>query len=84
MQSDLKNQNQDHLDYLTKLKSLESELKTKKEEKDKIDTISANSFLIKTRNILRDIETIFLDTKKRNLMNLLRSFKTNQTTFSRR
>ena len=49
-QRDLKNRNQDQVDYTTKLKSLESELKAKKEEKDKIDTSSANSFLIKTRN----------------------------------
>lgn len=64
-QRDLKNRNQDQVDYTTKLKSLESELKAKKEEKDKIDTSSANSFYIRTRNILRDIETIFIDTKEK-------------------
>jgi len=64
-QSDLKGRNQDQLVYKTKLKGLESELNEKKEEKDKIDKSSANSFLIKTRNILRDIETIFLDTKEK-------------------
>jgi DNA sulfur modification protein DndD len=64
-QRDLKNRNQDQLDYKTKLKNIDSELKLKKEEKDKIETNSANSFLIKTRNILRDIETIFIDTKEK-------------------
>lgn len=63
-QRDLKNRNQDQVDNTSKLKSLESELKAKKEEKDKIDTSSANSFLISTRNILRDIETIFTETKE--------------------
>ncbi len=63
-QRDLKNRNQDQLDYTSKLKNIETELKGKKEEKDKIDTSSANSFYIKTRNILRDIETIFIDTKQ--------------------
>lgn len=64
-QRDLKNRIQDQVDHTTKLKSLESELKAKKEEKDKIDTSSANTFLINTRNILRDIETIFIDTKEK-------------------
>jgi DNA sulfur modification protein DndD len=62
-QNDLKNKNKDQVDYSLKIKSLENDLKLKKEEKDKIDTNSANSFLIKTRNILRDIELIFNDTK---------------------
>jgi DNA sulfur modification protein DndD len=64
-QEDLKNRNQDFVDYSTKLRNLESALKAKKDEKDKIDTSSAHAFLIKTRNILRDIETIFLDTKEK-------------------
>lgn len=64
-QRDLKNRNKEEVDYTTKLKSIESDLKSKKDEKDKIDTSSASSFLIKTRNILRDIETIFVETKER-------------------
>ena len=64
-QRDLKNRNRDHLSYTTKLNDLKQEIIAKKEEKDKIDTNSANSFLIKTRNILRDIETIFIDTKEK-------------------
>lgn len=64
-QKDLKNRNQDQLEYESKIKDIESELSLKKEEKDKIDTSSANLFLIKTRNILRDIETIFHNTKEK-------------------
>jgi DNA sulfur modification protein DndD len=75
-QKDLKNRNQDQVDYTTKLKSLESELKAKKEEKDKIDTSSANSFLIKTRNILRDIETIFIDTKEKKFDEFIEKLQT--------
>ncbi|WP_335965005.1 AAA family ATPase [Galbibacter sp. PAP.153] len=64
-QDDLKNRNREQLRYTSEYEKLEAQLKIKKEEKDKIDTDSANSFLIKTRNILRDIETIFLDTKEK-------------------
>jgi len=64
-QRDLKNRNQDQVDYAMKLKLIENELRERKEDKDKIDTNSANSFEIRTRNIFRDIETIFIDTKKK-------------------
>jgi DNA sulfur modification protein DndD len=80
-QRDLKNRNQDQVDYTTKLKSLESELKLKKEEKDKIDTSSANSFLLKTRNILRDIETIFLDTKEKKFDEFIEKLQTKSNNF---
>lgn len=80
-QRDLKNRNQDQVDYTTKLKSLESELKAKKEEKDKIDTSSANSFLIKTRNILRDIETIFIDTKEKKFDEFIKKLQTKSNNF---
>lgn len=80
-QRDLKNRNQDQVDYTTKLKSLESELKAKKEEKDKIDTSSANSFLIKTRNILRDIETIFKDTKEKKFDEFIEKLQTKSNNF---
>ena len=63
-QNDLKIRNLDQVNYTAEFKKLEAYLVLKKEEKDKIDTNSANSFLIKTRNILRDIETIFIDTKE--------------------
>ena len=80
-QRDLKNRNQDQVDYTTKLKSLESELKAKKEEKDKIDTSSASSFLIKTRNILRDIETIFIDTKEKKFDEFIEKLQTKSNNF---
>lgn len=80
-QRDLKNRNKDQVDYTTKLKSLESELKAKKEEKDKIDTNSANSFLIKTKNILRDIETIFIDTKEKKFDEFIEKLQTKSNNF---
>lgn len=80
-QRDLKNRNQNQVDYTTKLKSLESELKAKKDEKDKIDISSANSFLIKTRNILRDIETIFIDTKEKKFDAFIEKLQTKSNNF---
>jgi DNA sulfur modification protein DndD len=80
-QKDLKNRNQDQVDYTTKLKNLEFELKAKKEEKDKIDTSSANTFLIKTRNILRDIETIFIDTKEKKFDEFIEKLQTKSNNF---
>lgn len=80
-QRELKNRNKDHVDYTTKLKSLESELKAKKEEKDKIDISTANSFLIKTRNILRDIETIFIDTKEKKFDEFIEKLQTKSNNF---
>jgi DNA sulfur modification protein DndD len=80
-QRDLKNRNQDQVDYTTKLKNLESELKAKKEEKDKIDTSSANSFLIKTRSILRDIETIFIDTKEKKFDEFIEKLQSKSNNF---
>jgi DNA sulfur modification protein DndD len=64
-QRDLKTYNKDHLDYTKQIKDIDSDLKQKREEKDTIDTKSANTFLIKTRGILRDIEAIFKETKER-------------------
>ena len=80
-QKDLKSRNQDQVDYTTKINSLLSELKEKKEEKDKIDTNSANSFLIKTRNILRDIETIFIDTKEKKFDEFIEKLQTKSNNF---
>lgn len=64
-QRDLKQKGKEQNDYEAKLKEIETQLKAKKEEKDKIDLNSANKFLIKTREILRDIEVIFKDTKEK-------------------
>lgn len=80
-QRDLKNRNQDQLDYTSKLKNIETDLKVKKEEKDKIDTSSANSFYIKTRNILRDIETIFIDTKQNKFDEFIDKLQTKSNNF---
>ncbi len=80
-QRDLKNHNQFQLDYTTKLKNLETELLAKKEKKDEIDTNSANSFLIKTRNILRDIETIFKDTKENKFDEFIEKLQTKSNSF---
>jgi len=80
-QRDLKNRNQDQVDNTSKLKNIESELKAKKEEKDRIDTNSANSFLIKTRNILRDIETIFIDTKEKKFDEFIDKLQTKSNNF---
>lgn len=62
--ADLTTKNIERGQYQFKIKELEKIIKTKVEEKDKIDTSSANSFLLKTRDLLRDIEKIFLDTKE--------------------
>lgn len=80
-QKDLKTRNQDQVDYTAKLKSIDSQLEAKREEKDKIDTSSANSFLIKTRNILRDIETIFIDTKEKKFDEFIEKLQTKSNNF---
>jgi DNA sulfur modification protein DndD len=80
-QKDLKDQNQNQVDYSTILNNIESELKAKKEEKDKIDIDSANSFLIKTRNILRDIETVFIDTKEKKFDEFIDKLQTKSNNF---
>lgn len=80
-QKDLKNRNQDQVDYQTNLKNINSDLKAKKEEKDKIDTNSANLFLIKTRNILRDIETIFIETKEKKFDEFIEKLQTKSNNF---
>lgn len=80
-QRDLKIRNHDHNDYSLKLKTIEADLKLKKEEKDKIDTNSANSFLIRTRNILRDIEIIFKDTKEQKFDEFIEKLQTKSNSF---
>ncbi len=64
-QKDLATFNRDLNYNKGQLKSVDDELKQRKIEKDNIDTKTANNFLIKTREILRDIEIIFNDTKER-------------------
>jgi DNA sulfur modification protein DndD len=80
-QNDLKQRNKDQLDYNTRLKVVMADLKTKKEEKDTIDLKSANQFLIKTRAILRDIETIFKDTKEMKFDEFISKLQTKSNSF---
>jgi DNA sulfur modification protein DndD len=75
-QRDLKQKGKEQIDYESKLKDIESQLKNKNDEKDKIDLSSANSFLIKTRAILRDIETIFNDTKEKKFDEFIEKLET--------
>ncbi len=80
-QKDLKDRNQDIITYTSKLDRIQTELEAKKDEKDKIDTSSANSFLIKTRNILRDIETIFIETKEMKFDEFIEKLQTKSNNF---
>src|SRR5690606_17662353 len=57
-QESLKSLNKDVVGYEKDLDTLNQELKAKKIEKENIDLATASNFLIKTRAILRDIETI--------------------------
>lgn len=80
-QDDLTNRKEDHLNYDVKLKSINKELKHLEEEKEKIDTNSANSFLLKTRNILRDIELIFKDTKEKKFDEFIEKLQSKSNAF---
>ncbi len=64
-QRDLIKFNKNNLDFDIEINKLNSKLATLDEQKEKIDLTNANSFLLNTRNILRDIETILKDTKER-------------------
>jgi len=79
-QDDVKKLNEDSVDYEAKIKSYDSKLKDLNEQKEKIDLSNANSFLINTRNILRDIDQIFRDTKDRKFEEFIKllSQKSNQ------
>lgn len=62
-QNDLTKNNKLLLTEETSLNTVEEKLERKNTEKDKIDIESASNFLVKTRDILRDINTIFNETK---------------------
>ena len=64
-QKDLTGLNKDIVDYQKQLQNIDDELKVIRDQKDNMDMKTANTFLIKTRAILRDIEKIFLDTRAR-------------------
>lgn len=80
-QRDLKQRNQEKIDYNARLKTALADLKLKKEEKDNKDLKSANSFLVKTRAILRDIETIFKDTKEMKFDEFISKLQTKSNDF---
>lgn len=80
-QDDLKQRNKEHNDYDARLKTVQSELKAKRDEKDSIDLKSANSFLIKTRAILRDIEMIFKETKEMKFDEFIAKLQTKSNSF---
>lgn len=64
-QRDINTYNSDLNYNRTQLKSVDAELTQRKTDKDNIDIKTANNFLIKTREILRDIEKIFNETKEK-------------------
>jgi DNA sulfur modification protein DndD len=64
-QRDLKTHNKEQIDYKKQINDIDKDLIQKKEDKEAIDTKSANPFFISTRGILRDIESIFIDTKEK-------------------
>ncbi|MFK7946304.1 MAG: AAA family ATPase [Saprospiraceae bacterium] len=51
--------------FTHEIEKLERIINTKKVELDKIDRESSNNYLIETRQVIRDIATIFRDTEKR-------------------
>lgn len=79
-QDDVKKLNEESVDYEVKIKDYDSKLEVLNEQKEKIDLTNANSFLINTRNILRDIDQIFRDTKDRKFEEFIKllSQKSNQ------
>ena len=64
-QKDLKTITEDYYKLNTDFIDIQNKIKLKQDEKDRIDLNSASSFLLKTKDILRDIEAIFIETKER-------------------
>ena len=64
-QRDLTAYNRDLTFKKNQLAGIEDDLKQKRAEKDGLAIKSAHTFLIKTKDILRDIEKIFTDTKEK-------------------
>jgi DNA sulfur modification protein DndD len=63
-QNELTSSNKENVSLTIKLAQIDGELKIKRDAKGKIDLKSASNFLVKTRDILNDIESIFIDTKE--------------------
>lgn len=68
-------------DYSLELESITEKLAKKNQEKDNIDMESANSFLISTRDILRDIEKIFVETKGKKFDDFIAKLETKSNHF---
>ncbi|PGH40552.1 MAG: hypothetical protein CRN43_02230 [Candidatus Nephrothrix sp. EaCA] len=80
-QDDLKKRNGELSDSEAKLKTIVADLKANRDEKDQIDRKSASSFLIKTKAILRDIETIFKETKELKFDEFIAKLQTKSNSF---
>ncbi len=64
-QRDIKTLNQEVIRLQDDIDKITSYLNDLKAQKEKIDLTNANTFLLNTRNILRDIDKIFKETKNR-------------------
>jgi DNA sulfur modification protein DndD len=62
--NDLSNKDLQIGNTASKIKNLKQELSIKQNEKEKIDTNSAHNYLLKTREVIRDIANIFDETKE--------------------
>jgi DNA sulfur modification protein DndD len=81
--SDLKVKNSDQAVLQSKIDTIDSVLKLKSQEKENIHLNSAQTFLIKTREILRDIETIFKDTKEKKFTEFVNELQEKSNSFFR-
>jgi DNA sulfur modification protein DndD len=80
-QTDLRRRYQEQVDHTEKLKNITIKLGKKNDEKDLKDTKSASPFLITTKNTLRDIETIFIDTKDQKFDEFIEKIQTKSNNF---
>lgn len=82
-QDDLKSINDSYYNLNTKFQKLLTKIKEKQEEKDKIDRSSASDFLLKTQDILRDIEAIFIETKEKKFDEFIHELETKSNKYLR-
>lgn len=75
-QDRLIDKNKEISDYESILSEIENSINLKKTQKDKIDTNNANKFLLKTRDILRDIEIVFNQTKEQKFNEFIEKLET--------
>lgn len=80
-QRDLNDQINSYEDLSKRINDIEYKLKFKKEEKDTIDINSASSFYINTRNILRDVEIIFKETKEKKFNDFIEKLEAKSNKF---